>query len=406
MSVTKKKTMSKDVFAGISAVYVVAGGFTVDNGSADLSSANIVELPVSENGGVSVNGGTPSTSVFRIHGLNAPWTSRMTPGDAEVSLQIPTYNNTVLDLIYGEDTGDDLQANGASSVVGTTTLIGKSFSFPEKSVYLGLLIINDTEDKALFIKKAKVMASPQFDGEDTPFAVNLSGTIASGTDKDAIAILEPTQGIVTVNGRGSGQALLYSSATLTIKMAFPIETGITPTVSGSVMDCGRTAANKEQMSISNVSVSGSTITCTASIADAPNQLYFIDTVTVTLGGESYTANFKEMASDINTDEQCVLAVVVGDEAFDSAAEISLDPAMPTYSNVVGVIMGRGLENSPANLYFYTQDTSNPPYEVTIPGGANEKVQLNWDAEDFITMVKNGVRFEYGVLDNDGLEYRF
>ena len=56
---------------------------------------------------------------------------------------------------------------------------------------LGLLIINDTEDKALFVKKIKVMASPQFDGEDTPFAINLNGTVASGADKDALAILEP-----------------------------------------------------------------------------------------------------------------------------------------------------------------------------------------------------------------------
>lgn len=193
MSVTKKSAMSGDVFAGISAVYAVAGGFTVTSNAVNLSSANIVELPVSENGGVSINGGTPSTSVFRVHGLNAPWTSRMTPGDAEVSLQIPTYNDTVLDLVYGEDTGANLSVTlpGALTVGGSTALSGKSFSFPEKAINLGLLIINDTEDKALFIKKVKVMASPQFDGEDTPFVVNLSGTIASGADTDAIAILEP-----------------------------------------------------------------------------------------------------------------------------------------------------------------------------------------------------------------------
>lgn len=194
MAVTKKSAMSSDVFAGISAVYAVKGGFAVDNGAVDLSSADIVELPASESGGVSINGGTPSTSNFRIHGLNAPWTSRMTPGDAEVTLQIPTYNDTVLDLLYGENTGTALSVTlpEGAAVDGKTTLAGQSFGFPEKAVNLGLLIINDTEDKALFIKKVKVMASPQFDGEDTPFVVNLTGTVASGADKDAIAILEPS----------------------------------------------------------------------------------------------------------------------------------------------------------------------------------------------------------------------
>lgn len=193
MAVTKKSAMSSDVFAGISALYAVKGGFTVANGAVDLSSVDIVELPVSESGGVSINGGTPSNSIFRVHGLNAPWTSRMTPGDAEVTLQVPTYNDTVLDLLYGEDTGQELSVTlpADAKVNGQTALAGKSFGFPEKAVNLGLLIINDTEDKALFIKKVKVMASPQFDGEDTPYVVNLTGTVASGADKDAMAILEP-----------------------------------------------------------------------------------------------------------------------------------------------------------------------------------------------------------------------
>lgn len=193
MAVTKKSAMSSDVFAGISALYAVKGGFTVSNGAVDLSSVDLVELPVSESGGVSINGGTPSNSIFRVHGLNAPWTSRMTPGDAEVTLQVPTYNDTVLDLLYGEDTGQELSVTlpADAKVNGKTALAGKSFGFPEKAVNLGLLIINDTEDKALFIKKVKVMASPQFDGEDTPYVVNLTGTVASGADKDAMAILEP-----------------------------------------------------------------------------------------------------------------------------------------------------------------------------------------------------------------------
>jgi hypothetical protein len=46
----------------------------------------------------------------------------------------------------------------------------------------------------LFIKKVKLLASPEFAGEDVPFVVNLTGTVASGGDLDAMAILEPEKG--------------------------------------------------------------------------------------------------------------------------------------------------------------------------------------------------------------------
>ena len=192
MAIIKKNTMTENVFDGISAVYAVAGGFSVSNHTADLSSADLVELPCSESGGVSINGGSPSTSVFRVHGLNAPWTSHITPGDAEVTLQVPTYDSNVLALLYGNAyDSNNFTVTVPTGVVGNdTSLVGKSFAFPEKAVNLGLLIINDTEDKALFIKKVKLLASPQFDGEDTPYVVNMTGTVASGGDTDAMAILE------------------------------------------------------------------------------------------------------------------------------------------------------------------------------------------------------------------------
>lgn len=204
MSVIKKNTMTEQVFDGISALYAVAGGFNIisgqDRDTCDLTSKNLIELPVSESSGVSINGGSPSTTVFRVHGLNAPWTSHITPGDAEITLQVPTYNSQVLSLIYGSAySSKDLQVNLPTGTIGSSTsgintLKGKSFAFPEKAVNLGLLIINDTEDKALFIKKVKLLASPEFSGEDTPFVVNLTGTVASGGDLNAMAILEPDAG--------------------------------------------------------------------------------------------------------------------------------------------------------------------------------------------------------------------
>ena len=123
MSVIKKNSMTDKVFDGISAVYALSGGFTTteNNGTlvCDLASKSLIELPCSESSGVSINGGSPSTTVFRVHGLNAPWTSHITPGDAEVTLQIPTYDGNVLGLVYGSAySSNDLQVNLPTGTIG------------------------------------------------------------------------------------------------------------------------------------------------------------------------------------------------------------------------------------------------------------------------------------------------
>lgn len=189
MAITKKNSMQEHVFDGISAVYAVAGGFTTETaGSYDLDGA--VELPVSESGGVNINGGTPSTTQFRVHGLTAPWTSHMTPGDVELTLEVPTNDEAVLGLVYGGASSTTVSVSNIPSGNDSVTISGKGFGWPQKAVNLGLLIINDTEDKALFIKKAKLLASPQFNGEDKPFVVTLTGTVAEAADAESLAILE------------------------------------------------------------------------------------------------------------------------------------------------------------------------------------------------------------------------
>lgn len=190
MAITRKNSMQEHVFDGISAVYAVADGFTKaeDATSYDLDGA--VELPVSESGGVNIDGGTPSTNNFRVHGLTAPWTSHMTPGDVELTLEVPTNDEAVLTLIYGGASSTTVSVSSVPKGEGTATISGKGFGWPQKTVNLGLLIINDTEDKALFIKKAKLLASPQFNGEDKPFVVTLTGTVAEAADAESLAILE------------------------------------------------------------------------------------------------------------------------------------------------------------------------------------------------------------------------
>lgn len=197
MAVTKKSTMADAVFSSISAVYAYKGGFPASSsGTLDISSLDLVELPCSEDSGFSYNGGSPSVSHFKVHGQTADWSSRITPGDAELTIEVPTYDPTVLEMLYGQ-AGNDLTVklpdditlgdNASTQKAGK----GKAFSFEQKAITLGLLLLNDTADKALFIKSAKVMATPSFDGSDKPYVVTLTGTLQAASDPEAMAILEP-----------------------------------------------------------------------------------------------------------------------------------------------------------------------------------------------------------------------
>lgn len=196
MAVTKKTTMVDAVFESISAVYAYKGGFpSSTSGTLDISSLDLTELPCSEDSGFSYNGGSPSVSHFKVHGQVADWASRITPGDAEVTIEVPTYDPTVLAMLYGQE-GNDLTVklpteialgSDASKKAGK----GKAFSFEQKAIVLGLLILNDTADKALFIKSVKVLATPSFDGSDKPYVVTLTGTLHNAGDSEAMAVLEP-----------------------------------------------------------------------------------------------------------------------------------------------------------------------------------------------------------------------
>ena len=190
MAIKRKTSMQENVFDGISAVYAVNGGFSKAEGATGYDLDGATELPVSESGGVNINGGTPSTTNFRVHGLTAPWTSHMTPGDVELTLEIPTNDEAVLGLVYGGAGTTEITIGNVPKGSESADFVGNGFGWPQKAVNLGLLIVNDTEDKALFIKKAKLLASPQFNGEDKPFCVTLTGTVAEAADAESLAILD------------------------------------------------------------------------------------------------------------------------------------------------------------------------------------------------------------------------
>lgn len=189
----KKIDLQGDVFNGISSVFAVKGGITTAQGKATLTTDNMLEFPVSDESGFSFDTGAPSINHFKIKGLNTDWTCTFTPGDGQVTLEIPCHETNILETVYGQ-AGVEVEIKLPTEVQldSTKTAIkGKAFASTQKAIILGLLILNDTEDKVLFIKKAKFMAQTMFDSSQKPLCVTLTGTIAAGADADAFGILEP-----------------------------------------------------------------------------------------------------------------------------------------------------------------------------------------------------------------------
>lgn len=190
----KKIDLQGDVFNGISSVFAVKGGIDTTSGKATLSADKLLEFPVSDDSGFNFDTGAPSINHFKIKGLNADWTCTFTPGDGQITLEIPCHETNILETVYGQvGTEVELKLPEDIQLDSTKTAIkGKAFASTQKAIILGLLVLNDTEDKVLFIKKAKFMAQTMFDSSQKPLCVILTGTIAAGADADAFGILEPS----------------------------------------------------------------------------------------------------------------------------------------------------------------------------------------------------------------------
>ena len=188
-TVTKKASFINEVFSDIDAIFAVKGGFPdASSGAVDASSLDIVEFPC-ERGSFNYTGGDATINHFKVHGLNADWAQTFTPGDGQVSMNIPTYGTNILELVYGK-TGADLTLTLPAGVAEKTSFKGKSFSYEQKQVTLGILVLNGTGDKALYIKKVTFVATPKMDNENNPLYVTLTGTMSAATDVDATAVLE------------------------------------------------------------------------------------------------------------------------------------------------------------------------------------------------------------------------
>ena len=197
MAFKRKIDLQGDVFDGISSVFAVKDGIpTNEQGKVTLTDSQMLEFPVSDDNGFNFDTGAPSMTHFKVKGLNADWVCTFTPGDGEIKLEIPCNETGILEACFGTIAVEtEVTLPSGTTVGGKGALKGKSFGVAQKAVTFGMLILNDAEDKVLYIKKAKFMAQITFDGSK-PVCVTLTGTLSAGAEKDAFGILVPADASV------------------------------------------------------------------------------------------------------------------------------------------------------------------------------------------------------------------
>lgn len=178
-----KKSEFKDVFIGLSQILVVKGGI-----SDFTSVAPELELPVTVDT-LTLSMGEATLNRVKVHGLQSDWAVTTTPGDFEFACTIPSISKALIEYFFGEAN------NIASATVNEKQYSGFSFTAKNVSRDLGIVLINEGEDRAVLFKKMTVTPSLAFDnGSTTPIGINLTGTMvaADGVSDDDVAFLTKT----------------------------------------------------------------------------------------------------------------------------------------------------------------------------------------------------------------------
>ena len=187
-------------FVGISHLFFVIGGF---GANFDTTGKTVKEVPVAQDGGFTYDGGTPNVDHYKVHGISGDWTSRMTPGETNINLFIPTVDTEVLQacgfttnaIASGAPVVGDPDA-GDYKFTGTK---GYTFAESQKAFTVGIAAVNDEGSQLFAIKNVKLLASILFDSADTakPIGITLQGASTSASAPDAMGIFEGSTSQVT-----------------------------------------------------------------------------------------------------------------------------------------------------------------------------------------------------------------
>lgn len=183
MALKTKKDL-KDVFMGLSEVRTVKGGI-----SDFKTVTSEMEIPVLVDS-LTMSMGEPTKNSVKVHGLQTDWAVSYTAGEFEFACTIPSIHKDIASYFFGEAneiTGATIDGKSAS---------GYSVTMKNVMVEIGLVLINETGDKAVLVKKLVVTPRYIFDNASTtPIGIALSGTlVVDGGEEndDDIAFLDLT----------------------------------------------------------------------------------------------------------------------------------------------------------------------------------------------------------------------
>lgn len=181
----KTKKQLKDVFMGLSEIR------TVKNGISDFKSVTSeMEIPVLVDS-LTMSMGEPTKNSVKVHGLQTDWAVSYTAGEFEFACTIPSTHKELSSYFFGE--ANDITGAAIDGFTGE----GYSVTMKNVMVELGLILINETGDKAVLVKKLTVTPRYVFENASTtPIGIALSGTLVVDDDQedsDDIAFLDLTK---------------------------------------------------------------------------------------------------------------------------------------------------------------------------------------------------------------------
>jgi hypothetical protein len=179
------KSDLKDVFSGISSIFLKKGGF---NGALTAMDFDW-DMPVTVDS-LSFTQSEPTLNRTKVHGLQADWAVTATPGEVTFSATVPTMDEEVADWFLGNSTAS---ATNISLNSGSDTFSGKSYALKSTKLYAGVGILSEDGNKLFLIKKLAIYATPVFENASTtPFAFTLTGSIEASDDatQEDILLLE------------------------------------------------------------------------------------------------------------------------------------------------------------------------------------------------------------------------
>jgi hypothetical protein len=190
-SAFKTKNDLKDVFSGLSSIFVQKGGLT------DFKNVTFdYDMPVTVDS-LSISVSDPTLNRTKVHGLNADWTVTATPGELTFSATVPSISEELVKYFMGEANKLDAVAIKKAGAEESTSYTGFSATIKTLKIYMGLGLLSEDGEKLVLIKKMAVYATPLYENASTtPFGFKLTGTIEAsdvatgeGEEGDDIAFL-------------------------------------------------------------------------------------------------------------------------------------------------------------------------------------------------------------------------